>query len=86
MILEDKNSVNFITVHRVVLEEISEKEIEIAFYNIDIVITPFFYHCSFPPTFSLYLFTRRKASVKPAEMIQVVSPIDPLKYGLPLRS
>ena len=30
MILADKNLVNFITVHWVVLEEIAEKEIEVA--------------------------------------------------------
>ena len=34
-IVKDRNSVNFITVHGVVLEEIADKEIEVPFYNID---------------------------------------------------
>ena len=36
LILADQNSVNFTTVHSVSLEEIEEKEIEVAFNNIDI--------------------------------------------------
>ena len=38
IILADQMSVNFITVHGVVLEEIAQKEIEVAFYKIHKII------------------------------------------------
>ena len=37
MIVADQNSVNFITVDWMILEEIGEKEIEVAFYNMGIL-------------------------------------------------